>query len=224
MSSSKIKAIIFDFDGLLVNTEELAIMAYDQFLKRRGINFDHGLLSEMMGRPALVNIRFIKERYNLEGDPEVLLSERREITRALFEERMALMDGVTELLERVKNWNVKCAIASGGTREIIEPALKRLGVKDGFSVVVATEDLIRSKGKPDPEVFFLAARKLGVDPNECLALEDSPLGVEAARAAGMRVIFVPDVRFIDPNSTSADVILENLHGLTDDVMKMLEDR
>src|SRR3989338_1590794 len=111
MSSTKIKAIIFDFDGLLVNTEELAIMAYDQFLKRRGINFDHGLLSEMMGRPALVNIRFIKERYNLEGDPEVLLSERREITRALFEERMVLMDGVTELLERVKNWDVKCAIA-----------------------------------------------------------------------------------------------------------------
>jgi len=217
----QIKAIIFDFDGLLVNTEELAVMAYDQFLGKRGIEFDHGLLGEMLGRPALINMKFLKERYNLEGEPEALLSERREITKALFEERMALMEGVTELLERVKNWSVKCAIASGGHREIIVPALKRLGVDDMFSVVVATEDLMKSSGKPDPEIFLLAAEKLAVKCGECIVLEDSPLGVEAAKAAGMRVVFVPDVRFTDPNHAKADVIIKSLHELTDEVMGML---
>lgn len=219
---AKIKGLIFDFDGLLVNTQELLEIGYGKFLETRGKTLEFEDHATMMGRPALENIKFLQEKYQIEGNPEDLLQERRSLTRVLYEDRMALMKGATELLGRICGWSVKCAIASGGTREIIEPALKKLGISESFSAVVATEDLTGGKGKPDPEIFLIAAAKLGVEPEACLVLGDSANDVAAAKSAGMKVIYVPDARYSDSKNEMADVILENLHGVTEEVLKELE--
>ena len=217
----KIKALIFDFDGLLVNTEELIRISYRQFLKRKGHKIDPSLYLELLGRPGLVNMKFLKDKYGLKGEPEDLLEERREISRPLFENRVALMEGVHELLGRVKGWKIKCAIASGGRREFIKTTLKRFGILEQFSVIVTVEDLVKSIGKPDPEVFLIAAQKLEVDLVQCLVLEDSPNGIESAKAAGMKVIYVPDARYVDTYHEKADVILKSLHELTDGIIHKL---
>jgi HAD superfamily hydrolase (TIGR01509 family) len=219
---SSIKALIFDFDGLLVNTEELRLISFQEFLKRRRKKFnDKDYPQTMLTGPAISTTVILKEKYNLDGKLEDLDQERRAIFQKLFETRLTFLDGVYELLERVKNWPVKCAIASTRNREQIEDGLTRLGVLGRFSVIVTNQDLRGGKGKPDPEIYLIAAKKLGVDPKNCLVLEDAPHGIEAAKAAGMRAIYVPDSKFVDSYHEKADLILKNMHELTDEVLGKL---
>ncbi len=218
---SNIKALIFDFDGLLVNTEELIHMAYDEFFKRRNKVLEAGDQIKMMGHLGQDNMKFLKEKYNLGGDPEDLLVERRAIAKVLFDDRMALMEGAEELLDLAQKLGLKCAIASGGTKKIIDPALKRFGIEGNFMAVVAEEDLVQSRGKPDPEVFLIAAKKLGVEPKNCLVLEDSVNGVLAAKAGGMKVIFIPDIRFTKKYPEGANLILKSLREVNEKIMRSL---
>ena len=219
---SSIEAVIFDFDGLLVNTEELRLISFREFLKRWGKKFnDKDYPQTMLTGPAMSTTVILKEKYNLDGKLEDLNQERRAIFQKLFETRLAFLEGVSELLERIKNWPVKCAIASTRNREQIEDGLARLGVLDQFEAIVTNQDLIGGKGKPDPEIYLIAAKKLGVDSENCLVLEDAPHGIEAAKAAGMKVIYVPDSKFVDSYHEKADLILKNMHELTDEVLGKL---
>lgn len=219
---SQIKAIIFDFDGLLVNSEELRLISFQEFLKRQGKQFNtQDYLSTMIAGPAMSTTKFLKEKYNLEGEVEKLHVERQAIFQKLFETRLTFLDGVFELLERTKNWPVKCAIASTRSREQIADGLTRLGVLDRFLVIVTNQDLQGGKGKPDPKIYLITARKLRVKPENCLVLEDAPHGIEAAKVAGMKAIYVPDSRFVDSYHENADLIFQSLHELTDEVMRKL---
>lgn len=218
---TKIKAIIFDFDGLMVNTHELLAIAYDEFLKRRGKRISREDHAQLSGRTGVVNMKWLKEKYGLEGDPEDLYEERKEITKSLFEQQMVLMEGVVELLDRAKLWGLKCAIGSGTRGEVVLPALEKFGLAERFETVVTKEDLVKSEGKPDPESFLIVAQRLGVAPGECVVLEDSPFGIQAAKAAGMKAVFVPNTEYIDRENDQADVILEDLHGFTDEILEKL---
>lgn len=217
-----IKALIFDFDGLLVNTEELRLISFQELLKSWGKKFNmKDYPPTMLTGAAMSTTIFLKEKYNLKGDVEKIHEERREIFQKLFETRLVFLDGVFELLERIKNWPVKCAIASTRNRDQIEDGLARLGVLDRFLLIVTNQDLKGGKGKPDPEIYLIAAKKLGVDPENCLVLEDAPHGIDAAKAAGMKAIYVPDSKFVDSYHEKADLILENMHELTDEVLGKL---
>ncbi len=220
--SIKIKAIIFDFDGLLVNTEELRLISFRRFLGKYGKRFNKkDYILTMTSKAPMSTTGFLKERYGLKGNIEKLHTERINSFNELFESRLAFMEGVDELLKRIRSWPIKCAIASGRTRPYVLDGLTRLDVIDVFSVIVTPEDLITSEGKPDPEVFLIAASKLEVDPRNCLVLEDAPHGIEAAKAAGMKAIFVPNAKFVETYHEKADLILKNMHELTDEVMKKL---
>ena len=216
-----IKAIIFDFDGLLVDTETLRIEAYRELFNERGIEFDLKEVPQILGKTGFEAMKYLKDKYGLEEATEDLLAKRREIFQSLFENRLALMEGVEELLDRVKNWNVACAIASGSRRRVVLDGLKRLGIQDRFSVIITSEDLEGSPGKPDPDIYLIVAKKLNVNPSSCLVLEDAPNGIESAKAAGMKVIYVPDARYVDTYHDKADLILKSLHELTDEVMYKL---
>lgn len=217
-----IKAIIFDFDGLLVNTEELRLISFQELLKSWGKKFNmKDYPPTMLTGAAMSTTVFLKDKYSLEGDVEQLNKKRLAIFQKLFETRLVFLDGVFELLERIKNWPVKCAIASTRNREQIEDGLARLGVLDRFSLIVTNQDLKGGKGKPDPEIYLIAAKKLGVGPENCLVLEDAPHGIDAAKAAGMKAIYVPDSKFVDSYHEKADLILENMHELTDEVLGKL---
>ena len=221
MKNGKIKAIIFDFDGLMVNTEELRLLSFEEFIKTHGKKFKKVDYVKTMPGSAEETTQLLKDLYSLEGDIAILNQQRRDIFKNLFDNRLVFMEGVAELLVRIKNWDVKCAVASGRRRGDIVDALTRFDVIDQFETIVSLEDLAISKGKPDPEIYLIAAKRLGLDPKFCLALEDSPFGIDSAKAAGMRAVYVPDARFFDLHHEKADIILKNLGELTDDILEML---
>lgn len=220
--NSQIKAIIFDFDGLLVNSEELRFISFEKFLKKYGKKFQReDYLPTMVTGSAMTTTIFLIDKYGLEGMLEELHEERRALFKELFETRLVFLEGVSELLERVRNWPIKIGIASTRRREEIADGLSRLGVLDLFSVIVTNEDLTKGIGKPDPEIYLVTARKLKVKPENCLVLEDAPHGIEAAKTAGMKAIYVPDSRFVNSYHEKADLIFQSLHELTDEVMRKL---
>ena len=191
--NNQIKAVIFDFDGLLVNTEELLMIAWSEFFRRRNKKFPDREKAVIMGRPAQENMSYLASKYRIDGDIDDLLVERRTIFKQLFDDRLELMESAEDLLKKTKMWDLKTAIASSGRREIIDEALRRLEIKNYFNIVVCVEDLVEGRGKPDPDIFILAAQRLGVRREACLVLEDAPHGVTAAKSAKMRVYGVnPD--------------------------------
>ncbi len=220
--NSQIKAVIFDFDGLLVNTEELRLISFQRLLKKYKKKFKRqDYLLSMLSRHPLSTSAFLKEKYQLDVGLEKLHKERLEIFDELFHKKLVFKKGAFELIIKLRDKSIKCAIATGRRRYYIDDALSMLGVAKHFQVVVSPEDLIKSEGKPDPEIYLIAAEKLGVEPCECLVLEDAPHGIEAAKAAGMKAIYVPDARFVDTFHEKADLILKNMHELTDEVLGRL---
>ncbi len=218
----KIKAVIFDFDGLLVNTEELRLRSFHRLLKKHGKKFrseDYILTTRSVS--PMNTTSFLKDKYQLADDLEQLHEERMQIFGDLFASELVLLKGARELLKRLDRMSIKRAIASGRRRSYITQALDRFALADYFSVIVSPEDLMISDGKPHPEVYLITAEKLGVIPKNCVALEDAPHGIEAAKAAGMKAIYIPDERFGSTYHEQADLILKGMHELTDEVLGKL---
>lgn len=219
---AKIKAIIFDFDGLMVNTEELREISFGEFLKRRGKNFNRSDYSwTMNGKNSEEVTSFLMEKYGLSGDVSELSRERRVIFDELFQSRLELLSGVSDVLEMVGKLGVKCAVASSRSKNDVVDGLTRLGVIDKFDVVVNSDELPGGNLKPDPEIYLVTAQKLGVDPLECLVLEDSRHGADAAIDAGMKVIYVPNVRYSDKMHEEADLVLKSMQELNRKVLHKL---
>ena len=214
-----IKAIIFDFDGLLVNTEELRELSIRNFLKRYGKVFKRSDYVMTMSGSREEVTKFLKKKYSLPGQIDKLSDERISIFDQLFGERLALMEGVTQLLTRARKLKVKCAIATGRGKDYVLDGLNRLGILDNFEAIVCAEDVV--KRKPDPEVYLLAAKKIGIAPSFCLALDDSPNGVESAKNAGMKVIYVPSARYFDSWHDDADLTVKSLHEVSDGILNKL---
>lgn len=217
----KIKALIFDYDGLLVNTQEHLAVAYDRLFEKYGKKMDPKEHERMMGTPGINNLKYLKKKYDLPGTPEELLAQRRFFSVKLFEEELALMEGVTDLLVWAKKAGLKLGIGTGTTTKLAQWGLTKMGIQDYFEVIVTMDD-IKGPGKPDPEVFLLAAEGLRVKPSECVVVGDAPNDVLAAKAAGMRAVYVPDIRYSAPTHDQADVILKSLKELTQDIVKQLE--
>lgn len=212
-----IKAVIFDFDGLLVNTEELREQSLVNFLKKYGKEFVFSDYKKTMLGSTEDVTKFLKSRYRLKGAIDVLSGERRTYFNVLFQNRLALQDGVSEVLGRAKSLGLKLAIASNRSKADVTDALQRLGILDFFEAVVNVEEVANKK--PDPEIYLLTAEKLGVDPSECLVLEDAPHGVEAGKGAGMRVIYVPSTRYFENTHEKADLIVKSLHEVSGEILK-----
>lgn len=218
---AKVRALIFDYDGLLVNTQEVLNEAHGQILGLYGKKLEKGDAAYMMGRRGKVNMMYLKDKYQLPETQEELLKMRTQITRKIFENQLSLMEGVTELLEWAKKAGIVCAIGTGTTRELLDWGLGKMGINRYFKASVTVDD-IKGPGKPDPEVFLLVAEELGLKPEDCVVLGDAPNDVLAANAAGMKSIYVPDARYVDPiNEYQANVILKSLKEVTAEVVNTI---
>ena len=213
-------AAIFDFDGLLVNTEELREQSLVNFLKKYGKTFEFPDYAGTMLASTEETTKFLKGKYELPGEIDNLTKERRSFFDMLFQSRLALMEGVVEVLERARGIGLRMAIASNRYKADVLDALRRLGVDNYFEVIVNIDDV--ENKKPHPEIYLLASEKLGIEPRQCLVLEDAPHGVESGKAAGMTVVYVPSIRYFDEKHDKADLILKTMHELTDEVFKKLE--
>ncbi|HXJ36612.1 MAG TPA: HAD-IA family hydrolase [Candidatus Eisenbacteria bacterium] len=205
--------VIFDMDGVLLDTERLYTEATQQIVARFGKTFDWSVKGNMIGRPALDSARYLVEALALPMTPEAYLEER----AVLFETLMPTaepMPGARELTRALAARSVPLALATSSTRAMLD--LKTIRHRDWFrcfSVVVVGDDPRIGRGKPAPDIFLVAAEALGASPRACVVIEDAPAGVEAARAAGMHVVAVPDPGMDRRRYAHADLVVSSLAEL-----------
>jgi len=189
LPESGYEAVVFDCDGTLVDSMPAHFEAWCEALSLHGAK---GVLKEdvfyaMGGRPTKDIVVGLNDEYGLKLDPvSVALSKREAFLRKL--NSVTLIDEVADFARSLRG-RIPMAIATGGTRYVIEKTLQAVGISDWFDEVV-TADEVRI-GKPAPDIFLMAAKLLGVSPTKCLALDDAPAGIMAAQCAGMMVVSVP---------------------------------
>jgi HAD superfamily hydrolase (TIGR01509 family) len=184
-----IRAVVFDLDGLLVNTEELYQHVGSELLRRRGKTFGPDLLDAMMGRPQQVSLQTMIDWHGLADTIETLAAETREIFADLLDTRLETMPGAVPLLDDLAARGLPHAVATSSGPDFAHDVLGRVGLRDRFAFVLTSADVVR--GKPDPEIYRVAAGRLDVEPGAMLVLEDSQAGCRAAVAAGAVVVAVP---------------------------------
>ena len=213
-----IEAVVFDLDGVLLDSEQVWDEAREQLAKERGGRWHDQAQKDMMGMSSTEWSRYMHERIGLPESPEEINREVVERLSASYREHLPALPGAKEAVERLAaRWRL--GLASSSNRELIDLALELLGVKQFFAVTVSSEEVAR--GKPAPDVYLEAARRLGVEPAHAAAVEDSNNGILAAKAAGMRVLAIPN-RHFPPGEEAlaqADVVLDSLAELTADAVE-----
>ena len=208
-----IEGVIFDLDGVLLDSEHVWDEVREQLARERGGRWHERAQREMMGMSSLEWSRYMHDEIGVPDPPEEISAEVVRRLEAVYRDHLPTVPGAKEAVERMaERWPL--ALASSSNRELIVLALGLLGVADRFQATVSSEEVAR--GKPAPDVYLEAARRLAVDPNRAAAVEDSHNGIRSAKAAGMRVISIPNRRFPPGEDAlaEADLVVETLAGLT----------
>jgi HAD superfamily hydrolase (TIGR01509 family) len=211
--SELIKAVLFDLDGLMVDSEPHALATWHEVMARRGVRLDQATIDAMLGQRQIETARMLVERLGLPDDPHALGQEKSDLQIARLDGNVTAMPGLFALLDALDARGLKRAIASSGMRRYVLAVLRSIDCADRFEIVVTGEDVIN--GKPAPDVFLRAAERLSVDAAACVVLEDAPNGVAAAKAAGMTCIAVPNDFTRSLDLSAADIILPSLFGVRD---------
>lgn len=181
--------VIFDSDGVLVDSEPVSLEAFKRTYAEVGVEVDEEDVSAVIGRTVEATVALIFERYGVKISVNEFVSRKQRIYEELVNEHgIATFPGVEELLDELEGEGVPFALASSGRPEKIELNLLAAGLEGRFSLIVSGQDV--RQGKPAPEMFLLAAQRLFLQPEKCVVIEDSGVGVEAARRAGMPCIAV----------------------------------
>ncbi len=213
-----IEGVVFDLDGLLLDSEQVWDSVREELVRERGGRWHEHAQRDMMGMSSPEWSRYLHDELGLLDPPEEL---NREVVRrvvAIYRDRLPALPGAREAVERIgASWPL--ALASSSNRELIDLALELLGVTQLFEASVSSEEVAR--GKPAPDVYLEAVRRLGVEPTRAAAVEDSHNGILAARAAGVRVIAIPNRHFPPGLEALAvgDVVLDSLAGLTPEAIE-----
>jgi HAD superfamily hydrolase (TIGR01509 family) len=218
-----IDAVVFDLDGLLLDTEQVWDEVREAITHERGGRWHDEAQADMMGMSSVEWSRYMHDVLELPEPPEELNRLVVERMQERYRERLPLVDGAIEAVRRIGGrWPL--GLASSSNRELIDLALELMGLADVLRATVSSEEVMR--GKPAPDVYLEAARRLGVAPERVVAVEDSAAGIRSAKAAGMRVIAIPNRHFPPPDDVLglADVVLDSLADLTLDAVESASSR
>ena len=209
-----VHAVVFDMDGLLVDTETVSREAMTLAAGGMGYELPHDVFIRLVGMSFASSGAILADHFGPAFDVAGFQAESTRLFRAQGELGVALKAGVVELLDFLDDAGLPRAIATSSPHQDVERNLRGHGLRERFDAVIAGGDYARSKPFPDP--FLTAAERLGVDPGHCLALEDSHNGIRAAHAAGMMAVMVPDL--LEPTQEMHDLcvrIIESLHEVRD---------
>jgi HAD superfamily hydrolase (TIGR01509 family) len=207
--AADIRAVVFDLDGILANTEDLYEQAGETVLGRRGKIYDAALRERIMGRPVVDAIRIMIECHSLSDSVDDLMCECGDVLQSLIATSLAPMPGVNQLIAELTAAEIPFAVATSATREYADNVLTRLNLKSLFRFVLTSEDIHR--GKPDPEIYHLAAMRLQLSPAQTMVLEDSANGCRAAIAAGAFTVAVPNRHTRSHDFTGVKFIADTLN-------------
>ena len=212
-----IRAVVFDLDGVILQTEEVWDEVRGRYVVDRGGRYDEAAQRAMMGMSAPEWSRYLAGDLGVPGTPEQISADVVRLMEARYREHLPLIPGAVEAVERLAS-RYALGLASSSNRPLIDAALSLSGLDRFFAATVSSEEVAR--GKPAPDVYLEAVRRLGVKPAECAAVEDSHSGIRSAAAAGMRVIAIPNPSFPpDPEALEqADVVLDSITELTPEVV------
>jgi HAD superfamily hydrolase (TIGR01509 family) len=213
-----IEAVIFDLDGVIVDSEHVWDAAREALARERGGRWHEGAQRDMMGMSSTEWSRYMHDVIGLRDPPEEISAEVVRRLEATYREELPLIAGAREAVARMaERWPL--GVASSSNRPIIDLVLD-LGALDRFFRATASSEEV-PRGKPSPDVYLEVARRLGVDPEKTAAIEDSHNGIMSAKAAGMRVIAIPNERFPPEEEaiSEADVVLASISELTPAVVE-----
>ncbi len=211
------EAVVFDLDGVLLQSEEVWDAVRERYVREAGGRYDEEVQRAMMGMSAPEWSRYLHEEAGVRQDPEDI--NRAVVERMLeaYRSELPLLPGAVEAVRRTAE-SFPLGLASSSNREIFEAVLDLAGIADCFGATVSSEEVAR--GKPAPDVYLEAARRLGVEPERCTAVEDSHAGIRSAKSAGMRVVAIPNASY-PPDEEAlelADGVVGSLDELTVSVL------
>jgi HAD superfamily hydrolase (TIGR01509 family) len=212
-----IEAVVLDLDGVLLQSEEVWDAVRERYVREAGGRYDDEVQRAMMGMSAPEWSRYLHEEAGVWEDPEDINREVVERMLQAYRRELPLLPGAVEAVRRTAE-SFPLGLASSSNREVFAAVLDLAGIADCFSATVSSEEVPR--GKPAPDVYLEAARRLGVASEQCAAVEDSHAGIRSAKSAGMRVVAIPNASYPpdDEAFELADAVVQSLDDLTISVL------
>lgn len=216
-----IQAVVFDLDGVIIDSEGIWDEVREAYTRERGGRYDEEAGRAMMGMSSTEWSRFMSEELGVRGSPEEINADVVELMAARYREHLPLVPGAAEAIRRVAA-AFPLGLASSSNRPLIDAVLELAGLERYFRATVSSEEV--GQGKPAPDVYLEAARGLGVPPERCAAVEDSNAGIRSAKAARMHVVAIPHPAYpLDEDvRRAADVVLASIDQLTADIIKAID--
>jgi len=216
-----LRAVIFDFDGVIADSEFLHYKALNKVLNLHGVDVPKEVHWERyLGYTDIENLQAVSDDYNMNLSAEAIRDMARKkavIFKDLVQEEAAILDGVENLIELLRRHQIRRAICSGAIRADIDQMLAGSALKEAFEVIVTADDV--QKGKPDPQGYILTLQKLNknqtdpIKPGDCVVIEDSHWGLEAAAAAGMHPVAVTNTYPVEQLKEKAEMVIARLDEL-----------
>lgn len=209
---SRVELVIFDMDGLMLDTETVAKRAWQEIGKVYNYDISEEFLLGLLGMNKKSVAGEFRKQFG-EDFPfdDIYIEQGKCVNRIIEEEGLGIKEGLTELLDYLTENKIKKAVATSSIRERAEKLLSIAGVLDKYDRVICGDEV--TKGKPDPEIFLTACEKLNVNPKNAVVLEDSERGLEAAVAGGIRCILVPDL--VEPSEKHTKLAYSKVKSLTE---------
>jgi HAD superfamily hydrolase (TIGR01509 family) len=216
-------AVIFDLDGVLADSEPWWNQIDAKLLAEYGVSYRGEYHRNVLGVNYRLAVEFYKNAFHISASVEELMRRRGEIATDFFANRVDLFPSAKTTLEQLREMKLPLAVATSSVSASARPLLDRTGIRSLFSVVITGDEV--QQGKPHPDIYLLAAKKLGISPETCLVIEDSLAGIAAGKAANMRVAAIPDRRFVDPREyeKEASYVLGSLSEITNLIRRVNAD-
>jgi HAD superfamily hydrolase (TIGR01509 family) len=213
-------AVIFDLDGVLADSEPWWNQIDAKLLAEYGVSYRGEYHRNVLGVSYRLAVEFYKNAFHISASVEELMRRRGEIATDFFANRVDLFPSAKTTLAQLREMNLALAVATSSVSASARPLLDRTGIRTSFRVVVTGDEV--QQGKPHPDIYVRAAKKLGISPEACLVIEDSLAGMAAGKAANMRVAAIPDRRFMDPRDyeKDGDYVLGSVSEIPDLILRV----